>query len=562
MRKVILLFFLLISHSVQAQFPGWLWAKSFNGIGSDQCESSVTDHSGNLLSTGVFRDVLDFDPGPGTYNLTCVGIYDIFVSKLDSNGNFVWAHSFGDLNAGNWGIAVAVDADDNCYVTGTFTGTIDFDPGPGVFSLTGSASIYVLKLDAGGNFVWAVALGQAPSYGVGLSILTDADQHIYVTGSVNGTIDFDPGPGVFNLNGSMAFPYNTFMLKLDSASNFIWAIKMNGSMLQYGNAPVALDTSGNSYFIGYFDGTLDFDHGTGVYNLTAAGAHDVFIIKTDSSGNFVWAKQFGGTGNDVGYSVSVDPVGNIYAYGDFNATVDFDPGPSTFNLVSTGYEDVFITKLNTNGDHIWAESFGGNYYPVRPFAMAADLNGSIYMSGYFADTVDFDPGPAVSYMYSVTTMSFYLIKVDSTGNLEWSISVLVDGNLAMMDISIDVSNNVYLTGSFTVDSICLGPYTLYNAAPVFAMDIYLAKFGTYITALPEPADDNNFSIFPNPAGDMLSFESENAVLEAIITDASGKMIEKITCPQQVINVTHLAKGMYFISLHFPGNKVFTRKFLK
>ena len=97
-----------------------------------------------------------------------------------------------------------------------------------------------------------------------------------------------------------------------------------------------MDASGNVYTTGYFQGTVDFDPGAGTFNLTSAGLQDIFISKLDAAGNFVWAKQLGGTLNDVGYSIALDTSGNVYTTGFFRDTVDFDPGAGTFNLTPAG----------------------------------------------------------------------------------------------------------------------------------------------------------------------------------------------------------------------------------
>src|SRR4030095_3280534 len=110
--------------------------------------------------------------------------------------------------------------------------------------------------------------------------------------------------------------------------------------------------------------------------------------------------------------------------------------------------------------------------------------------------------------------------------------------------------------------ISFGPYTLYNAAPLVGPDIFVAKFGSGLTGVHQPEECNHFSIFPNPVSDKLLFENGILVEEDIITNVSCSVVEKITCPPGVIDVNHLTNGIYFISLHFSDNKVFTRKFIK
>src|SRR5690606_28763621 len=101
--------------------------------------------------------------------------------------------------------------------------------------------------------------------------------------------------------------------------------------------------------------TVDFDPGIGVFNLTSNGSSDVFIQKLDVSGNFLWAKSFGGgpSSSAAAFSITIDNNGNIYTTGRFWATVDFDPGVGVYNLTSNGRHDIFIQKLDVNGDFLW-----------------------------------------------------------------------------------------------------------------------------------------------------------------------------------------------------------------
>jgi hypothetical protein len=128
---------------------------------------------------------------------------DIYVAKLDSAGSFIWAKRMGgaDPFGGDRGYGIAVDNLGNAYTTGFFSGTADFDPGTGTYSMTalGSSDIYVSKLDAAGNFLWAKQLSGAQGTDWGTAIAVDASSNVYSTGLFNGTVDFDPGTGDFDL---------------------------------------------------------------------------------------------------------------------------------------------------------------------------------------------------------------------------------------------------------------------------------------------------------------------------------------------------------------------------
>ena len=377
----------------------FVWAKAMGGYDPDDAFSITLDASGNVYTTGYFYGPADFDPGAGTFNLTSLGIgltMDIFISKLDAAGNFLWAKAMGG-GADDYGSSIALDGSGNVYTTGAFGGTGDFDPGAGVANLTASAGIFdngevfISKLDAAGNFVWAKAMG-GTGIDVSSSIALDASGNVYTTGYFGGpAADFNPGVGIFNLT---SLGGGTFISKLDAAGNFVWAKAMINAAELESSTSITLDASGNVYTTGHFWRTVDFDPGAGTFNLTSAGYGDNFIHKLDAAGNFVWAKAMEGTFNENSFAIALDASGNVYTTGSFQNTVDFDPGAGTFNLTSLGLgfvADIFISKLDTAGNFVWAKSMGGANGDGGS-SIALDASGNVYTTGSFYGPADFDPG--------------------------------------------------------------------------------------------------------------------------------------------------------------------------
>ncbi|MBK7985963.1 MAG: hypothetical protein IPK11_03360 [Ignavibacteria bacterium] len=159
------------------------------------------DGMGNVITTGYFSDTVDFDPGTGVMNLTSAGETDIFILKLDANGNLLWAKSCGGYWIVGGGFSIAFDATNNVYTTGAFDVTVDFDPGTGVKNLSamGESDIFIQKLGAQGNFIWAKTFG-GNDFDQSYSIAIDAESNVYSIGDFVGTVDFDPGTGVANLS--------------------------------------------------------------------------------------------------------------------------------------------------------------------------------------------------------------------------------------------------------------------------------------------------------------------------------------------------------------------------
>jgi hypothetical protein len=174
------------------------WAHSI-----DAYPFSVQTYDGSVYVTGYFSDTVDFDPGPGTYNLTSAGLTDVFFLKLSVQGSMTLAIRVGGP-LGDMSSALCISDAGSLYATGHFYGIVDFDPGPGTYNLVATGSlddIFVMRLDTAGSFGWAVSLGGTAG-DFGRAIATDPSQNVYSGGQFQGTGDFDPGPGAYNLSST------------------------------------------------------------------------------------------------------------------------------------------------------------------------------------------------------------------------------------------------------------------------------------------------------------------------------------------------------------------------
>lgn len=373
----------------------FLWAKRAGFTDDDDVIGMAVDDSGNVYATGNFAGVVDFDPGPGTFNQTAVSQHDIFVLKLDSQGNFVWAKAIGGSNHQE-GWAIATDPWGNILVTGSFRDTVDFDPGLGIYQLSSlglNADIFVLKLNPAGDLIWAKAIqGTVPSYGGGngLGLAIDNLGNVFTAGYYFYSTDFDPGPATFVMT-AVGINKDAFACKWDSGGNFIWAKSFGGNSHDEAE-DIALDAAGNLHVAGRFWGTADFDPGLGTFNMNALGYDDVFVCKLDSLGNLTWAKTFGGQGYDFVRRIRLDEEGNCYTTGGVLLPVDFDPGPNVHSINSGGgLNSLFISKLDSMGNFVWAQSPATNYERSAGYGLALDDGANVYVSGYFEDSIDFDP---------------------------------------------------------------------------------------------------------------------------------------------------------------------------
>lgn len=448
----------------------FVWARQIGGADAELAYDVTADAAGNVYLTGYFHQTADFDPGPGVLNLTSAGDNEIFVAKLDSGGNLVWAKRFGSTSA-DYGSDIAVDGAGNIYVTGWFGGTVDFDPGAGVTNLTsaGADDVFVLKLNADGDLVWAKRMG-GPGDDDAYGIAVDGSGNVHVSGEFTSTVDFDPGAGASSL--SAAGSWDIFVTKLNSAGEFVWAQRMGGPGFDSSQG-VAVDAGGNVYTAGSFVGSGDFDPGAGTVMLTAAGEDDVFVSKLNSAGAYVWARRFGGSGDDYAYGLALDADGNPHTNGSFKGKVDFNPGPGSLDLTSAGEDDVFVSKLDSAGGFVWARRLGGSAFEFSA-DVAVDSSGNVYTTGLFRQTADFDPSGSVSNLASAGEDDAFISKLNSAGEFVWARRL--GGSASDSGHSVKaVGSSVYVSGRFAGTSDLDPGAGLSNFTSAGGNDAYVLK---------------------------------------------------------------------------------------
>nr|MCH9718389.1 hypothetical protein [Actinomycetes bacterium] len=349
----------------------YVWVTQVGGSSTDAARAVSTLSDGSSIVTGLFQGTVTF----GSTNLTSTGgtnDYDVFVAKLDSDGNFVWAKSAGGggLDTGH---SVSALSDGSSIVTGSYTQGATF--GSTTLPNETSSNGFVAKLDAAGEYVWAKAVGGS-GHQASWGVSTASDGSSFITGTFGGTATF----GSFSVTSSGSS--DAFVAKLDSDGKFVWAKSAGGGSFARGNGIRTL-SDGSSIVTGWFGGTAIF----GSTTLTSAGDSDVFVAKLDAAGNYVWVTQAGGTEWDLGYGISALSDGSAFVTGMFRGTAAF--GSTT--LTSTGGADdydVFVAKLDPDGEYLWATSAGDDGddwgYDISTLS-----DGSAFVTGMFRDTTTF-----------------------------------------------------------------------------------------------------------------------------------------------------------------------------
>lgn len=487
---------LLFACTIKAQQPLYSWAHSIGNTNTqrnsvDYTKRIYVDNAGDVYLTGSFNGTIDFDPSAATFTMSSASGWDIFLAKYTSAGGFLWAKKMGGTG-GDESLAIGADASSNIYITGHFNGTSDFDPGPGVFNLSsGGTSMYFAKYDAAGNFVYAKLIsGNGGIYPQ--SILLDASNNIYVAGYVTGGYDFDPGPGSAP-GGGAAGSTASFICKYDNAGNYIFNdnfFPTGSSLREFVIYNMDIDASKNIYVAGAFSGTIDMDpsvSGTvSVNSGSGAFKEDAFLAKYDSTGNYVWGKNFACDG--LAFSVSTDPFGNVLFTGYYNALFDLDPGPGIYT-VPTATNSCFVGKYSSAGNFILGFNIPGINMAPSFNGLKTNSLGDFYIVGGFSGTnVDFDPGPGTSFLTS-TCQDMFVTKYNASGNFLWCNKIgcgMFNGLWSHVGALFLRNSSLYLSGVFIGTGVDFdpGPGTANLSSGSGVCNILLAKYNDCSATIP------------------------------------------------------------------------------
>ncbi len=363
--------------------------------------------------------------------------------------------------------------------------------------------------------------------------------------------------------------------------SFIWQY-----WLGYSNS-IIVDNGGNVFATGQFALSADFDPGSGVYNLTSAGTDDIFILKLNTNGDFVWAKNMGGAGSDAGLSITLDKENHICTTGGFNQTVDFDPGAGNFDLSSSGLNDVYVATYDTAGNFLTAVEFGGTGSDFG-LHVAIDAQNNIFVTGGFSGTVDFDPGVGVSDISSdggsdifilklsqsvtpISLLNFDVTKNKNDAYLTWQTASESNTNKFEIESSDDGNSFIKIgevNASGVSNSIKGYHFIDFNAGLNFPDKNIYYRFkqidldGKYTFSPVRSIKFEttvNVNIYPNPANDFITIETNigQPGLNYRITDEAGRLVlnGKLKSTNSIINISQLSKGIYFVNVDKQENAV-------
>jgi len=455
--KIIFLLFLLTTQ-ILSYSQKYEWDVGIGTPGHEYRQDLTIDSEGNIYVIGSYYGTLDIDPGPGVYNLYGSGSLKYsYVVKYSSSRDLIWAVNFGELSAGqNEGVHIDITNTNELIIVGPFTNEMDADPSSNTHMLyaeDGPYGEYIIKLDLDGNFLWGKAITWGENYSSFQSqdLAIDLQGNTYLTGNYYGTVDFDPSINVYNLNVTQTYDNDGVVVKYNNLGNLVWAIPFTGSSPQGAGISLAYMNSEYLYIGGNFSGTVDFDPSANTDNFTSDDFNfDAFITKLDTSGNYIWTKQVGGIGSQRISSIVCDSQENIYSYGTFKNSTDFDPSSDIDIINKVGYQDIFIQKYNSSGDYIWTKTMGGIDASIVSQGIKMGSDSTIYITGGYNHKVDFDPNTGTHYIETSNYKDIFIEKLDSNGNFLWLRSPKSVENINSGFSSVVRNDDtLYLTGSYS-----------------------------------------------------------------------------------------------------------------
>ncbi len=480
------------------------WAFNLGGTGTSTIGTGIIyDNIGNIILCGNFFGTMDMDPGPGLSNLSATNWEQLNIAKYDTNGIYQWAFNIPVyFQSSNYVNNIKCDELGNIYVTGDFTGTVDFDPGPSTTSLTsnGGRDVFFAKYNSSGNLVYARSFGGLDS-DVGYNIGVDVNNNIYLSGWFSQTVDFDLGPGTFNLTSTITGSgigccYEEFVAKYDE-NGVLKFVHQYGGSFKTKTASLILSGDGSSfYLLGDIQDSIpiDMDPSINTNTIVAFTEVDMFIVNYDTLGNFLWRDQivydgFNYTPNNKGAS---DKDGNLYITGNMAGTVNFTPyGAPSYSFSNNPlWSDVLLAKYNKVGDFQWGHLLGGNTSGGDAgYGIAIDDDYSIYLIGQIVDSNDFDIGPGIGQVPFTpnTGENFFLVK--------------------------------------------------YSQLPEVSIN--------------EIDEDLQLRLWPNPSDDIINIKSSMEIQSVRVYSLSGRLLEyknMINDKSLVLELNNLKKGVYMMEI--------------
>lgn len=460
-----------------------IWTTYLGGTNVEIASSIKTTNDNYLVILG-YTNSNDFPTSLGAYQTINAGQYDIFITKIDTNGNIIWSTLFGGMG-GELGIDLSIDLNNNILVGGQ-TNSSNFPSSPGAFQPLplGGNDAFLAKFNSSGHLLWATCYGGTSTEDIH-AITSDFENNVIITGMTNSN-DITISANALQSNNNGLF--DIYIAKFSSSGNFIWGTYFGGSNYDdiYG---IHCDSSNNLYLAGRTS-SIDFETTPNAYQATKNDGIDACLFKLSKNGELIWSTFFGGNDDDSAERIYINKNNNVTTIINTHSDTITLPADTTFTNYPINFEKAYILTLDTSGMPIWSAYFGGNSID-RAYDFKIVPGGKLFFTG--------------------TTES----------------------------INIPITNNAFQNSkNLYVDS-----YVGIIYSSLFYSDTTNLNLNAKILN-----DQNNLLIYPNPTNDYICFNKILTPYEFNIINLNGEILINAKTNQPCIDIKDLCSGVYVLEI--------------
>ena len=556
MRTIFCLLLLTIAHHLVPSGTSvtGAWVHTIQAVGGGSAGSVAVLPDGRVCTVGSFSGSIDLVPETEEGWFTSQGQLDIYLQLLDDTGAPLWSFTIGGTGFDQaWDLEVTPEG---IYVAGYFSGSVDFDPGPDAFLLqsVGNLDIFLALFSTEGELRWAKTIG-GENVEIPYDLELDLEENIFLTGYFADTVDFDPGPNV-ELRTSVGLA-DVFVCKLDASGAFQWVKTFGGAGSDEGSKVTAA-ADGSLYLTGWYTDEVDVDPELEWAQMSSEGGTDAFVLKMSSNGELLWLRSLGGRLDDKVVDAAIGPEGNASLLVTFADTLSIATANGPSQIVSTGSDDVLVTKIDPDGQFLCTNTMGGTGFE-QATGMAIGPQGEIYTTGFYRNTLIVPVDTSLAILPSAGGWDMYVQKIASDGRTIWATSFGSTAADQSRDISTDDYGYLYLIGDYygsltfgTAEGTInneegTGIFLLKQRGEELMVSTNYDRFSEIISVFPNPSSDV-FQVRFSQLQDQVQLQVFDSNLQTLRTENHAQ-VDSIN-----LNMGGYPSGVYFLLLQSGRRK--------
>ena len=549
MKRNILLFVFFIFNVSLAQTPNWIWAKNISLIFNDKEDVTAVDNEGNVYLIGDFRLPTTTIGETTITNSSNPNYTDAYILKFNSSGLLLWWKQLGGSK--NEEIkSIGSDNNGNIYIIGSYGSSITLGSTT-LNGTSGFGGVFIAKLNSNGDYLWAIANNGTNENFKFYDIKADNSGNVFLTGSVKSpTLTFGNVVMSLDSTNPTVNDSRVFLAKFNTNGECIWGkVGIHSeSENSFTSIPssIAPDNNGGAAICGYFSvNELSFGSITLTKTTQNNNNSNMFVAKFDSEGNEEWASNAGTVylKNTGANALTIDSLGNVYAGGFFTNSITI----GTTLITAVLGTQFFLVKYNQNGTVDWAKTSG--YNTNLGFSLVhsidTDINNNVYIAGItYATTLDFTNNLLLNFG---SGGGLFITKYNSLGIPIWAkgINDVQSNNFIFIDCKAE--NDLYVGGSFNTSTAIFDNTILTKS--MAHQDLFLSRL--YAQPLDVSSFDNNaISIFPNPTHENINLTNLKRTYTYNLYNVLGECVKQgnMNNEKETIAVSNLQYGLYILML--------------